>query len=236
MVVILFILKTMYRRLMRRSLSSIVLGRMKVPGRPQEGRFLGSDVELLLKNAWRNIDEMLPEAHLDAIPTIGNKHNVFLSVVSIGLYHALQDVGIERAHATELLADAGWKLYIAFLGIPKRIARIVTRDPQRQMNVILRMLLRFPFSADRFVAHWTWCPPFQFVKHYVEANGDRGEIEAFYRSWCWYDWSFTYAMMDGTRERMGYYERPHTLSQGDDVCDMCLSARVSGRAGQTLSH
>ncbi len=236
----LFILRAIYRRLMRKSLDEIILGRIKVPGNPQAGRFLASDIKLLLKNAWRNIDEMLPEANLDRIPTVGNRHNVFLAILTIGLYHAFIDAGIEQAYATELFADAGWKLYVTFLGIPKRIARIVTRDPQRQLNVILRMFLRFPFSTpgrpgyevrvwakdDRFVTHWTWCPPFQFVKQYVKAHGDRGEIEAFYRSWCWYDWALTYAMVDGSDQK-GYYERPHTLSQGDDVCDMCWSAKIS---------
>lgn len=135
----------------------------------------------------------------------------------------------------ELFADIGWKVYARFLTLPRLSARMVTRDPQAQVNLILRMLLRFPFSAPgrpgyevqawtepgRFCTFWTYCPPYAFVRDYVAEYGDRGEIEAFSKSWCWYDWAFTYAMVGGSYETHGHYERPHTLSSGDALCDMC---------------
>ncbi len=73
------------------------------------------------------------------------------------------------------------------------------------------------------LTNWTFCAPFHFVKQFTEKYGDRGEVDAFYRSWCWYDWPLAYAMVEGSG-KPGYYKRPRTLSRGDDVCDMCWAA------------
>ena len=50
----------------------------------------------------------------------------------------------------------------------------------------------------------------------------------FQRSWCTYDWALTYAMVGGGFQQKGYHERPHTMSKGDDVCDMCWYAHPPG--------
>lgn len=235
----LFILKIMYRRMMRKAAYEILAGRMIERGAPQKGRFLRGDVDEFLAQTWRNVERMLPEAKLEQIPTRGNRHNVFMSILTVAAYHALLDAGLEREYAIELFADMGWKVYSRFLTLPRFLARLVTRDPQKQVNFILRMLLIFPFSApgrpgyevrawaepDRFCTVWTHCPPYTYVREYVDEHGDRGEIEAFIKSWCWYDWAFAYAMVDGGYEKPGHYERPHTLSAGDALCDMCWYAR-----------
>jgi len=210
------------------------------PGRPDKGRFLRSDVDAILEETWREVDRILPEAQLDGLPTFGNRHNVFLAVLTVAAHHAFRTRGIERAYIFELFADVGWKLYVRLLSVPRFIARTITRDPQKQINLMLRMLMYFPFSAPgrpgyevkawaepgRFCTYWTHCPPHSFVRRYVEKHGDRGEIEAFRRSWCAYDWAITYAMVGGGYGKRGHYERPHTLSAGDEVCDMCWYGRA----------
>jgi hypothetical protein len=60
----------------------------------------------------------------------------------------------------------------------------------------------------------------------VEIHGDHGEVEAFRKSWCWYDWAVTRAMVDAGVQSL--YERPHTLSKGDDACDIRWSATPPG--------
>jgi len=243
----LFVLKILYRRLMKRALRRIVLGRMIERDRPERGRFLRQDVDAILHQTSHNIDRLLPYAELERLPTIGNRHNVFLAVVTIAAYHAFLDAGIEKSYAIELVSDAGWNLYTKFIALPRFIARLRTSDPQKQMNLILSMLLIFPFDAPgrpgyevkawaesgRFFTHWTYCPPYHFVKRYVETNGDRGELDAFRKSWCWYDWAFANLMMEGKRNAPGYYERPHTLSAGDSVCDMCWYAVIPQQANRT---
>ena len=59
----------------------------------------------------------------------------------------------------------------------------------------------------------------------------RGPHEAFYQSWCLYDWPAA-DLLAGARVHDGtHYRRPHTLSRGDAVCDMCWSAGDCARAG-----
>jgi hypothetical protein len=119
-------------------------------------------------------------------------------------------------------------------------ARIFFRSPRRRLHATLRLLMHFPFSApgkpgyevetwsegDRFHTHWTHCPPQAFVRELVETRGDRGELDAFFQSWCLYDWAGADLLVgDG---KQGHYERRHTMSRGDAVCDMCWNARPGG--------
>lgn len=237
------LLKLIYRRPVRRASYEIFLGRMIERGRPEKGRFQRSDVDAILKETWRNVDALLPAAELEKLPTLGNRHNVFLAVLTIAGYHAYLSAGIEREYAIELFADVGWKLYSRGAMLPRFVARLMTRDPQKRLEMMLRLLMIFPFSApgrpgyevkawaegDHFCTYWTHCPPHAFVRKYVERNSDRGELEAFRKSWCGYDWAIA-RVMAGGRERVGYYDRPHTLSAGDDVCDMCWYATPSDRS------
>lgn len=231
-------LRLVLRRLVRRAAHQIFAGRLLQREHPERGRFLTGDVDAILSQAWRHLDAMLPEAELQRIPTLGNRQNVYLAMLTVAAHRAFLDAGIERDYAIELFADVGWKVYEHFVSLPRWAARILTRDPQRRLELILRALLVYPFSRPgrpgyecrvwsepgAFCTYWTHCPPYDFVRRWVEAHGDHGEVEAFRRSWCWYDWAVARAMLDGADAR---YERPHTLSEGDDVCDMRWSARRS---------
>jgi len=90
------------------------------------------------------------------------------------------------------------------------------------MNFILRAFLRYPFSepgyqrkvweeSDGLNTYWYRCPPQAYFKQY----GSPEEMLFFNRTWCAFDWAIANEMVAG-----GWYERPHTLSAGDDICDM----------------
>lgn len=227
------------RRLVRRAAHQILAGRLAQRDDPRRGRFLRRDVDELLAQAWRNLDAMLPEAELERLPTRGNRQNVFLAALTLAAYRAFLDAGIQRDYAMELFADVGWKLYERSVALPRWVARLATRDPQRRLELTLRALLAVPFSRPgrpgyearvwsepgAFCTHWTHCPPYAFVRRWVEQHGDHGELDAFRRSWCAYDWALNDAIVGGPRGQRGHYERPHTLSAGDDVCDMRWSAQ-----------
>jgi hypothetical protein len=227
-------IRWLLKRAMRRASHEILAGRLIVRNRPEPGRFLHRDVNAILEQTWRHAGGMLPQAELERLPTTGNRTNVFLAVLSTAAYRALVDAGVEREYASELVADVGWKVFARLVSIPKWVARLLARNPQQRINLVLRMLMVYPFSsqerpgyeckawaeADRFCTDWTFCPPYEFVRRYVEKHGDRGEIEAFRRSWCGYDWALTYELVDGRYGERGHYERPHTLSSGDPTCDM----------------
>lgn len=221
-------LKWMFRRAAHQILQGRYLDRQV----PQKGRFTRQQVDRFLDQTWRNVDALLPEADLEQWQTVGNRQNVFLAVASLAGYRALLEQGLEADYATELFSDIGWKVYSAWLPPLRFAARLLHRNhPQQQMNFILRALMRYPFSepgyqvemaeaADHFRTDWTRCPPLEYVK----AHGRPGELKFFFYTWCMYDWAIAQVMAEG-----GRYERAHTMSAGDDLCDMRWYASV-GRA------
>lgn len=232
------VLARLYRPVVRRAARATLEGRRVDPTREDAGRFLRSDVDALLDRTWLRVTDLLREEDLQRIPTWGNRHNVFLGALTVAAYQGLLDLGVERRYAMELFADVGWKVYERLLRPPLFLARLRTRDPQRRMDIVLEALMRFPFSAPGrpgyevrawsepgcFLTHWSYCAPLGFVKRCVERHGDRGEVEAFYRSWCLYDWAAADLLAGAQAGAHGHYQRPHTLSRGDAVCDMRWSA------------
>lgn len=232
------LLTAVYRPLLRRAAREALEGRLLDRAHPERGRWLRPEVDAYLAAVWRHVPELLPEARLEELPTVGNRHNVFLAVVTTAAYRTLVERGVERDHAAELVADVGWKIYARMLRLAALPTRWLHRDPALRMERTLQRLMRFPFSAPgrpgyevelwseggRVHTHWTHCPPQTFVRRLVEHRGDGGELEAFFRSWCLYDWPGA-DLIAGDGER-GHYERRHTLSRGDAVCDMCWHGRA----------
>jgi hypothetical protein len=229
--------KLVARYLVRRAARQALQGRLLDPHEPGRGRWLRADVRAFLEATWRRVDDLLPAACLERLPTYGNRLNVFMAIVTTAAYREMLDRGVSREYATTLVADVGWKIYAWMLTASATPARVLTRSPRRRLEWTLKLLMRFPFSApgkpgyevkawrqgEAFFTHWTHCPPQAFVRSLVEAEEDRGELEAFYRTWCLYDWAGADLLAgDGGN---GHYERPHTMSRGDAVCDMCWWAR-----------
>lgn len=237
----------LYRPIVRRAARAVLQGRRLDRARPEAGRLLRADVDGFLDGVWDRIEVLLREEDLHTIPTLGSRHNVFLGMLTIAAYHTLLEIGIERRYAMELFSDVGWKIYAQMIELPFLFAKLRTRDPQRRMNQVLEGLMRFPFDApgrpgyevrawadiEGFHTHWTYCAPLGFVQRHVERHGDRGEVEAFYQSWCQYDWPAADILAGGRAGEHGHYRRPHTLSRGDSVCDMCWSASGCQAAGES---
>lgn len=207
---------------LNRAAHQVMEGRYIDRRRPQKRRFTRQQVNRFLDQTWRNVDNLLPEARLDQLESLGNRQNVFMAVASLAGYRALLAEGIEPEYATELFSDIGWKIYASFLPPLRFLAHLRYRQPQKQVSFILRAFMRYPFNqpgyqgkasqeADHFRTDWTRCAPFEYVK----AHGREGELGFFFKTWCMYDWALAQIMTDG-----GRYEREHTLSDGDDVCDM----------------
>ena len=240
-------IRMLARPLIRRAAREALQGRLVDPSDAERGRWLRADVKQYLAATWQRVDGLLPAASLAMLPTWGNRLNGFMAVVTTAAYQELLDRGVDQEYAATLVADVGWKVYAWMLSVSALPARLVSRRPQRQLDLTLRLLMRFPFSApgkpgyeveawsdgERSYNHWTHCPPQAFVRALVEAEGDRGELDAFYRAWCLYDWAGADLLArDG---KHGHYERPHTMSRGDSVCDMCWWAR-SPQAGAQPSR
>jgi len=216
------------KRAFRRSFRSQITGRRRNPERPQEGRFTRADARAIVKEAWQELDSLLPAAHLNRYPRRGTRLNAYLSVATLAVYRALRRHGVDKHHAIRLLADAGWPVYRDMVRIPRFPARLLRRTAQDRIDFIIRAFLRFPFAppADpeapgyRVEAwtdeagmhtHWTRCPPLEVFRELCEGD----EIDAFRGTWCAFDYPAAEAMAEG-----GRFVRPHVLSRGDSVCDM----------------
>ncbi len=233
-----------YRPVVRLAARQILEGRLRNPRHPHEGRWSQSEVDDLLEAMWQRVDELRTRAKVEHIPTFGNRHNVFLAAVTTAAYRSFVAEGTAQNDAATLVGDIGWKMYRRLLSLATFPHRWATRDPSQRMERTLRSLLRFPFSApgrpgyevdawsdgSTFRTSWTHCPPQTFVRDLIEADGDRGELEAFYRSWCQYDWPGA-DVIAGDGER-GHYRRLQTLSRGDPVCDMCWSGTPLATTGR----
>jgi len=127
-------IKVWLRWAFKRSAYQILAGRNRDRTKPGSGRFTRGQVNELLKSVWDHLDSLLPEANLEQYKTLGNRQNLYLAVATRAAYHAFLESGIDSAYATELIGDVAWKVYAAWLPIPRFFARLASRDPQKQMN------------------------------------------------------------------------------------------------------
>ena len=183
------ILRLLYGRVLRRAAREALEGRLLDPGDAERGRWLRADMDGFLRAVWEEVDVLLPSARLDLLPTVGNRHNVFLAVVTTAAYRCLLREGVERKYAMSLVGDMGWKVYARMLTLAGLPIRLFTRDRQLRMERTLRALMIFPFSApgrpgyeakawsspEGFHTHWTHCPPQAFARQTdrTDNNGAR---------------------------------------------------------------
>jgi hypothetical protein len=190
---------------------------------PSKGRFTTTDLNRVLKTTMQYFEILLPKANIGRFETLGSRMNVMLGVASLAMNKALLDEGVERDYAVSLFADVAWKVYEKFVVLPRLLARLATRDPQKRMNFILHSFLRFPFnssgyrwkikSQDKgFQIDFFRCP----VRDYFH---EIGAEDFLLNSWCTLDYALAQVMV-----KNGHYERSHTLSAGDPLCDMTWSA------------
>ncbi len=226
------LVKLAYKPTGRWAGKQVLLGRYVDREAPEKGRIASEQFEQILARTWDNYDELAPGAHIERIKTPGSRQNVLLGVFSLAIYRALLAEGIEESYATELVADLAWKVYEKWIVAPRFLARLKSDDPQEQMNSMLRMFLRFPFNRpgydwkanskpDSMEIDFFRCP----VRDYLASEG---EEEFMRNTWCTLDFALAQAMTKG-----GRYERPRTLSAGDDLCEMRWFAE--GRPGRQPS-
>jgi hypothetical protein len=190
---------------------------------PNQGRFTHSDLNRILNGMIQHFETLLPKANIRRFETLGGRMNVMLGVASLAMYKALLDEEIERDYAVELFTGVAWKVYEKFLVVPRLLAHLRHRDPQKRVNFILHAFLKFPFNRpgyqwkiesekEGFQINFYRCPVQDFFH-------EMGEDDFLLNSWCTLDFALAQAMVKG-----GHYERPHTLSAGDPLCDMTWSA------------
>lgn len=213
-----------YRWIVKRATRQGMLGRFRDPDHPRLGRFDYHDVKKVVNRSLVIFEELLPGADLKQYRSRGNRFNVALAVFTLAAYRALREHGLTHNWATMIFSDIGWSIYTIGVKIPLTAVRPFTRDPQKRLNFILRVFLFFPFAEDpvgykrkywkeidHYRTDWFRCAPFDYFRKHANEE----EIDLFRRSWCLYDFALPGLVNPGA-----HYERPHTLSSGDEVCDM----------------
>jgi len=187
---------------------------------PELGRITKEDVNFILRESWRNYEILKADA--PNIETPGGRYALLWGIRGLSLYQAIRKFGADKDYAKELAADISWKHYKKSLKIPRLIAKIKSRKPQKQFiwlqRLALNSLLKKPgydwenvkMDGDVTSFDIVRCPVNDFYKSRPEE-----EIEFFRYSWCTFDFPLAEYLVKG-----GRYERMHTLSAGDDRCDM----------------
>ena len=203
----------------------------------EEARWLPEDIERFLVTLDHAAEEMREIAGLQGLPDAGSRLMVELAIYTVAAGAALRHHGVETGRAHAVVADVGWDLYRRMLRLSSLPARFISRDPGRRLRWTIRALLVFPFrpvgapgyaarvfrDGDDLKTHFTHCPPQTFARTAAARHADPELLEAFRQSWCLYDWPGADLIAgDGKR---GHYRRPHTLSAGDPVCNMCWKAQ-----------
>jgi len=223
-------LKRGLKKTAKKALYGTITGRLIDKNQPEKGRFTHDDVKPIVEQTMMLFEQLLMDARLERYRSRGNRYNVMLAVFSLASYRTLRASGINTEYATELFCDIGWKVYCNIMAFPLFIGRLRYRDPHKRLVFLLKTFMRFPFNQpedregylpgykvkywaekDRFCTDWSNCPPF----NYFQQVGTDEEKTLFHQSWCMYDYIIPQLI-----SKEGRYERTHTLSLGDEICDM----------------
>jgi hypothetical protein len=213
------LVKIIFKLIIKRGSYRFIQGRYLDRYDRKRGRFTRHQVNSLLEQSWCNYEELLPGAHVTSLKSQGARLLVSLSVITLALFRALRADGIEKEHATELATDIVWAQMEKLAIFRRFIGWMKSRDPQKQMDTLVRMALRFPFSRPDYdwrvlsekgviAVDFYRCPVYDYYK-------SQAEEELLLNTWCEVDFAYAQILTRG-----GLYERPHTLAAGDMVCDM----------------
>ena len=169
--------KRIYRYFCLRGARAVLVGRMRDRGNIEKGRFTREDANRIMDKTWVTFDELIDGAPVQK--TAGGRRNVTLGVLTLAFYRALRSEVDDRSYTIELTSDFCWYGYEKSLGPSRFVARLRSRDPQTQMNFIMRSALRYPFSRpdydwtvhqdpSAFVVDFHRCP----VHDYFKSQGD----------------------------------------------------------------
>jgi hypothetical protein len=232
------LIRRVLSRLLSRAAHRVLVNYTLVDTHGRGFRWLKRDIVGFVQAMESEADALRRSARLETLPSLGNRLMVELAVYTAACDRTLRRMGVDPACARQAVADVGWDVYRRMLAFTSLPVRLLTRDPGRRLRWTIRILLRFPFNApgtpgyavdsreegDDILTHFTHCPPQTYVRCLSEETGDTDALEAFRQSWCLCDWPGADIIAgDGVR---GHYHRPHTLSHGDSVCDMCWAAHA----------
>jgi len=207
--------------------------------RTKQGRYSKRQLKVIYKKIKKEQKRLKIKSKMPQYKSHGNRLMVFCGVISLAAYRVLRNEGMTHQYATLLVADVIWKLYILGAKTLWLATSLITREPQKRLNYTLRILCKYPFNTDpkgyqfklrimpdHLSMDFTQCVVHQFMRFV----GNDEEMDFFRNSWCQYDFALPAYLIEG-----GGYEREHTLSHGDNICDMKWYAKSTKSENKNLT-
>lgn len=214
----LLLFKLFFRPVVARAAHQVFIGRNRMSGHPQKGRFTRADVDRLLDQSWRKFDEIEPDVSRES--TIGSRMNVRLAALSLAMLHSLIASGIERKYAIELVGDSCWKIYQYWGRLGRFLGRLSRRNPikdhAKRVGKDGSWPMSFPFNPPGYRARYAATPGglgFNVLRCPVaEYFREHGSEDLAVGTWCMLD----YPLAEMIDLRL---VRTQTLANGDPQCD-----------------
>ncbi|CAN5917712.1 hypothetical protein BH11MYX2_BH11MYX2_04570 [soil metagenome] len=231
------IVKLLYQPWTRRVARRVLVGRLRVRGAPDRGRFTKDDVGRYLTVAWHDYAAKQPK--LTPQPTAGSTMNVRLACFTLAFFDALLAEGIRRDYAVELVADAAWGIYGVWGRLASQLARLkpgnraalgfATTAKGKEAGVTLS----FPFNAQGYLVKLAkvergtgfdvvHCPVASYFR-------EHDAIDLCVAAWC----NLDYPLGEMTRQRL---VRTQTIVQGTDHCDFRILPAESTKPDDKGEH
>jgi len=206
----------------KKSVVQVLTPRCRRDGEPEYGRFTTKDIERIIQLANSNVVELMP--YFKDLPNIGNYVMAYSSMLDLAIYRALLREKVDPCYATNLIGDINWQFVVntgGYYRLKRKLIALKTKDPMERMGKFMSDMLKFPYGKPGYraelykegnVYHMNFysCPVYDFYKQFGNE-----ELTLFRKVFCTYDYAAAERLIEG-----GRYQREHTLSDGDEVCDM----------------
>jgi len=210
----------------RKTMIQILASRCRRDGMPEYGRFTPKEIKRIVFQAYLNVEELMP--YFNDLENLGNYQNEYAGLIDLAIYRALLKAGIDRNYAVNLVGDMMWQALVNAKGVVpiidplrNKLHRLTTKDPMAYLEKRLKDGMKYPYSKpgykiefykdkDVYCMDIYSCPVFDFYKQF-----GKEEMALFRKTWCTFDYALAENIVEG-----GKYQRKHTLSDGDEVCDM----------------
>ena len=227
-------LKTLIKQIIRKMawaaskkiIIQILTPRCRRDGMPEYGRFTPKEIEQIIFQTDLNIKELMN--YFNDLDNLGNYINEYAGLLTLAIYRALVKEKIAPDYAIKLVGDIQWQAIVNAKGhtpiispLRKKLAKLTAKDPLAFLEKLLKDAMKYPYSEpgykmkfykdkDVYCMDIYSCPAFDFYKQFGQE-----EMNLFRKTWCTFDFSAAERLVEG-----GKYLREHTLSDGDEVCDM----------------
>jgi hypothetical protein len=192
---------------------------------PAYGRFNANDIKRITSQAFLNVKELMP--YLSDLDNLGNYQLEFSGLLNLAIYRALVKENVARDYASNLVADMGWQLYLNNKGVIPIIAplrrkwwELTISDPMARLEKLVRAAVKFPYSEPGYKVRVyrdkdVWCMDlYSCVAYDFFKKFGQEEMTFFRKTWCTIDYTTAEYAVKGAK-----YQRTHTLSDGDELCD-----------------